>query len=321
MAVFNRDLEPSSDRGHLLTEQANPRSQDLDQLSTTDLVDLFIEEDRGPQDAVLNASPSLSAAVDAVAERLRSGGRLYYLGAGTSGRLGVLDAAECPPTFCSDPEMVQGVLAGGAPALLRSSEGLEDLETAGRDDLDARGFCSKDCLVGIAAGGTTPYVKGGLAYAKAIGALAIAMACVPTEQAPLPCDIDIRLLTGPELLTGSTRLKAGTATKMALNILSTAVMVRLGKVYGNRMVDVSASNSKLVDRSLRILRDLASVDRKRGLQLLENTGGSVKLALLMAAADLDVKQAKDLLYQHDQQLRPALASLGVTLQSGLQAPQ
>jgi N-acetylmuramic acid 6-phosphate etherase len=259
--------------------------------------------------------------VDAVAERLRSGGRLYYLGAGTSGRLGVLDAAECPPTFCSDPEMVQGVLAGGAPALLRSSEGLEDLETAGRDDLDARGFCSKDCLVGIAAGGTTPYVKGGLAYAKAIGALAIAMACVPTEQAPLPCDIDIRLLTGPELLTGSTRLKAGTATKMALNILSTAVMVRLGKVYGNRMVDVSASNSKLVDRSLRILRDLASVDRKRGLQLLENTGGSVKLALLMAAADLDVKQAKDLLYQHDQQLRPALASLGVTLQSGLQAPQ
>ena len=321
MAVFNRDLEPSSDRGHLLTEQANPRSQDLDQLSTTDLVDLFIEEDRRPQDAVLNASPSLSAAVDAVAERLRCGGRLYYLGAGTSGRLGVLDAAECPPTFCSDPEMVQGVLAGGAPALLRSSEGLEDLETAGRDDLDARGFCSKDCLVGIAAGGTTPYVKGGLAYAKAIGALAIAMACVPTEQAPLPCDIDIRLLTGPELLTGSTRLKAGTATKMALNILSTAVMVRLGKVYGNRMVDVSASNSKLVDRSLRILRDLASVDRKRGLQLLENTGGSVKLALLMAAADLDVKQAKDLLYQHDQQLRPALASLGVTLQSGLQAPQ
>ena len=321
MAVFNRDLEPSSDRGHLLTEQANPRSQDLDQLSTTDLVDLFIEEDRRPQDAVFNASTSLSAAVDAVAERLRSGGRLYYLGAGTSGRLGVLDAAECPPTFCSDPEMVQGVLAGGAPALLRSSEGLEDLETAGRDDLDARGFCAQDCLVGIAAGGTTPYVKGGLAYAKAIGALAIAMACVPTEQAPLPCDIDIRLLTGPELLTGSTRLKAGTATKMALNILSTAVMVRLGKVYGNRMVDVSASNSKLVDRSLRILRDLAGVDRQRGLRLLETSGGSVKLALLMAAADLDVKQAKDLLDQHDQQLRPALESRGVTLQSGLQDPQ
>ena len=321
MAAFNRELEPSSDRGHLLTEQANPRSQDLDQLTTGDLVALFIEEDRRPQDAVRMATASLSAAVDAVAERLRSGGRLYYLGAGTSGRLGVLDAAECPPTFCSDPEMVQGVLAGGAPALLRSSEGLEDLETAGRDDLDARGFCASDCLVGIAAGGTTPYVKGGLAYAKAIGALAIAMACVPTDQAPLPCDIDIRLLTGPELLTGSTRLKAGTATKMALNILSTAVMVRLGKVYGNRMVDVSASNSKLVDRSLRILRDLAGVDRKGGLTLLEKAGGSVKLALLMAAAHLNVTQAQDVLSAHDQQLRPALASLGVTLQSGLQDPQ
>ena len=315
MAVFNRDLEPSSDRGHLLTEQANPRSQDLDQLSTTDLVDLFIEEDRRPQDAVLNASPSLSAAVDAVAERLRSGGRLYYLGAGTSGRLGVLDAAECPPTFCSDPEMVQGVLAGGAPALLRSSEGLEDLETAGRDDLDARGFCSKDCLVGIAAGGTTPYVKGGLAYAKAIGALAIAMACVPTEQAPLPCDIDIRLLTGPELLTGSTRLKAGTATKMALNILSTGVMVKLGKVYGNRMVDVAASNSKLVDRSLRILTDLIGLSREQGLPLLTEAKGSVKRALVMAAGSMDLEEAQTLLANHDGNLRQALGSIGVTLKS------
>ena len=321
MAAFNKDLEPSSDRGHLLTEQANPLSQDLDQLATNDLVELFIEEDRRPQQAVLNASSSLSAAVDAVADRLRSGGRLYYLGAGTSGRLGVLDAAECPPTFCSDPEMVQGVLAGGAPALLRSSEGLEDLETAGRDDLDARGFCASDCLVGIAAGGTTPYVRGALAYAKAIGALAIAMACVPTDQAPLPSDIDIRLITGPELLTGSTRLKAGTATKMALNILSTAVMVRLGKVYGNRMVDVSASNSKLVDRSLRILRDLAGVDRKRGLRLLDKAGGSVKLALLMAAADLNAKQAQAVLDEHALQLRPALASCGAALQCGVEAPQ
>ena len=165
-------------------------------------------------------------------------------------------------------------------ALLRSSEGLEDIEAAGRADLEERGFCAKDCLVGIAAGGTTPYVRGGLAFAKSIGALAIAMACVPTEQAPLPCDIDIRLLTGPELLTGSTRMKAGTATKLALNTLSTAVMVKLGKVYGNRMVDVAASNSKLVDRSLRILRDLAGVERERGLTLLEEAGGSVKLCLL-----------------------------------------
>jgi N-acetylmuramic acid 6-phosphate etherase len=314
MANYQKDLKPSEDRGYLLTEQANPLSKTLDQLETDALVGLFIEEDQRPQQAVAGAAPALAAAVDAIAERLRCGGRLYYLGAGTSGRLGVLDAAECPPTFCSDPEMVQGVLAGGSAALLRSSEGLEDLETAGRSDLDERSFCAKDCLVGIAAGGTTPYVRGGLAYAKAIGALAIAMACVPTDQAPLPCDIDIRLLTGPELLTGSTRLKAGTATKMALNILSTAVMVRLGKVYGNRMVDVAASNSKLVDRSLRILRDLAGVDREQGLRLLDRTDGSVKLALLMAAGELDRHEAEQLLVDHNQQLRTALAAVGKSLQ-------
>ena len=313
MAVFDPELQASSDRGHLLTEQSNQRSSRLDQLDTMQLVALFADEDRRPQQAVAEATPALAQAVDAVSERLRSGGRLFYLGAGTSGRLGVLDAAECPPTFCSDPEQVQGVLAGGSAALLRSSEGLEDIEDAGRADLEERGFCAKDCLVGIAAGGTTPYVRGGLAFAKSIGALAIAMACVPTDQAPLPCDIDIRLLTGPELLTGSTRMKAGTATKLALNTLSTAVMVKLGKVYGNRMVDVAASNSKLVDRSLRILRDLAGVKRERGLMLLEEAGGSVKLALLMAAAELSVDQASDLLQQHDQQLRGALAACGAQL--------
>ena len=313
MAVFDPDLQPSSDRGHLLTEQSNQRSSRLDQLDTLALVALFADEDRRPQQAVAEATPALAEAVDAISERLRLGGRLFYLGAGTSGRLGVLDAAECPPTFCSDPEQVQGVLAGGSAALLRSSEGLEDVEDAGRADLEERGFCAKDCLVGIAAGGTTPYVRGGLAFAKSMGALAIAMACVPTEQAPLPCDIDIRLLTGPELLTGSTRMKAGTATKLALNTLSTAVMVKLGKVFGNRMVDVAASNSKLVDRSLRILRDLAGVERGRGLMLLEDAGGSVKLALLMAAADLSVDQASDLLQKHDQQLRSALAACGAQL--------
>ncbi|MEY3768612.1 MAG: N-acetylmuramic acid 6-phosphate etherase, partial [Cyanobacteriota bacterium] len=269
-------------RGHLLTEQANPRSADLDALSTSDLVAVFVEEDRRPQEAVAAAAPALSTAIDAIAERLSCGGRLFYLGAGTSGRLGVLDAAECPPTFCSPPELVQGVLAGGAPALLRSSEGLEDLFEAGREDLELRGFQSGDALVGIAAGGTTPYVHGGLRHAQAIGALAIALACVPAEQVPMPCDIDIRLLTGPEVLTGSTRLKAGTATKMALNILSTGVMVRLGKVYGNRMVDVAVTNSKLEDRALRILADLAGVERQQGRELLSASDGSVKLALLMA---------------------------------------
>ena len=313
MAGFDPSLQPSDDRGHLLTEQSNPRSRRLDQLATTDLVNLFVDEDRRPQEAVAGASEALAAAVDAIAARLFDGGRLFYLGAGTSGRLGVLDAAECPPTFCSDPKLVQGVLAGGTPALLRSSEGLEDLEQAGREDLERHGFQQGDCLVGIAAGGTTPYVRGGLSYARSIGALAIGMACVPKDQAPLPCDIDIRLLTGPELLTGSTRLKAGTATKMALNILSTTVMVRLGKVYGNRMVDVAASNSKLVDRSLRILRDLIGVEREEGLALLGLSDGSVKLALLMKAAKLSKDQAEGLLERHDQQLRQALESCGATL--------
>ena len=304
-------MSPSSqglDRGHLLTEQANPASEALDQLPTADLVNLFCENDLETQRAVAGAAPALTAAVDAIAVRLAQGGRLFYLGAGTSGRLGVLDAAECPPTFCSPPELVQGVLAGGAAALLRSSEGLEDLFDAGPADLKERGFGAADVLVGIAAGGTTPYVLGGLSHAMAIGALAIAMACVPTEQAAMPCAIDIRLLTGPELLTGSTRLKAGTATKMALNILSTGVMVRLGKVHGNRMVDVAVTNSKLEDRALRILRDLAGVDRVRGAELLAEAQGSVKLALLMALTGLNGERGRQLLTDHGPSLRQALAA-------------
>jgi len=296
-------------RGHLLTEQANPLSTALDTLSSVELVQLFCEEDRRPQEAVAGAASALAEAVEAIAGRLRQGGRLFYLGAGTSGRLGVLDAAECPPTFCSDPELVQGVLAGGAPALLRSSEGLEDLFDAGREDLAARGFGPADALVAIAAGGTTPYVHGALEHARGIGALAIAMACVPADQVPMPCDIDIRLITGPELLTGSTRLKAGTATKMALNILSTGVMVRLGKVYGNRMVDVAVTNAKLEDRALRILEDLAAVPRSEGRSLLEQSGGSVKLALLMASRELAVEEARQHLDHCGGQLRRALTDL------------
>ena len=293
-------------RGHLLTEQANPNSQELDALDTAALVDVFVQEDLRPQQAVAQAAAALAQAIDAIAERLRHGGCLFYLGAGTSGRLGVLDAAECPPTFCSEPDLVQGVLAGGAPALLRSSEGLEDLFEAGAEDLQARGFTAQDALVGIAAGGTTPYVHGGLTYARSLGALSIAMACVPAEQVPMPCDIDIRLITGPEVLTGSTRLKAGTATKMALNILSTGVMVRLGKVYGNRMVDVAVTNSKLEDRALRILADLAGVERAQGRALLAASDGSVKLALLMARQGLSAAEARVVLGECGGDLRSAL---------------
>jgi N-acetylmuramic acid 6-phosphate etherase len=300
-------------RGHLLTELANPLSQELDQLSTDALVELFCRNDLEPQRAVQQAAPLLAQAIEAIASLLRQGGRLFYLGAGTSGRLGVLDAAECPPTFCSPPELVQGILAGGAPALLRSSEGLEDLPEQGQRDLQERGFGPRDALVGIAAGGTTPYVLGGLRHGQALGALTIAIACVPREQAPMPCDIDIRLLTGPELLTGSTRLKAGTATKMALNILSTGVMVRLGKVYGNHMVDVSVSNAKLEDRALRILADLAGVDRQRGRSLLSESQGSVKCALLMAVGGLDQGAAAEALRLHGPSLRATLEAMGLSL--------
>jgi N-acetylmuramic acid 6-phosphate etherase len=300
---------PGADRGHLLTEQANPLSERLDQLPTDQLVALFIANDLEPQRALDQAAPALTAAVDAIAARLAAGGRLFYLGAGTSGRLGVLDAAECPPTFCTPPELVQGVLAGGAPALLRSSEGLEDRLEAGRSDLEERGFGPGDCLVGIAAGGTTPYVLGGLEHARSIG-----------DQVPMPCDIDIRLLTGPELVAGSTRLKAGTATKMALNLLSTGVMVRLGKVHGNRMVDVAVTNAKLEDRALRILRDLAGVNRERGHALLQQSGGSVKLALLMAASGMELAEARAHLTRHGPRLRAALEACGAQL-PGLAQPQ
>jgi N-acetylmuramic acid 6-phosphate etherase len=306
-------LPVHGDRGHLLTEQPHPSSETLDQLGTQALVDLFLQNDLDAQRAVEAAGNTLSAAIDQVAARLNKGGRLFYLGAGTSGRLGVLDAAECPPTFCSPPELVQGVLAGGSAALLRSSEGLEDLAEAGVADLEARGFCQADCLVGIAAGGTTPYVLGGLNHAQSLGALAIAMACVPTEQAAMPCSINIRLLTGPELLAGSTRLKAGTATKMALNILSTGVMVRLGKVYGNRMVDVAVTNAKLEDRALRILRDLSGVAREPGRDLLHRAQGSVKLALLMAATGLDAAAAADKLSEFGPSLRHTLEACGASL--------
>ena len=309
-------LQVQGDRGHLLTEQPHPSSETLDQLSSQELVGLFLQNDLDAQRAVEAAGDALGVAIDQVAARLSQGGRLFYLGAGTSGRLGVLDAAECPPTFCSPPEMVQGVLAGGAAALLRSSEGLEDLPEAGVVDLEERGFSQADCLVGIAAGGTTPYVLGALGHAQAIGAVTIAMACVPEDQAPMPCDISIRLLTGPELLAGSTRLKAGTATKMALNILSTGVMVRLGKVYGNRMVDVAVTNAKLEDRALRILRDLAGVAREPGRELLHAAGGSVKLALLMAATRLNAPDAARKLLEFGPSLRQTLEACGASLTTG-----
>jgi N-acetylmuramic acid 6-phosphate etherase len=294
------------ERGHLLTEQANPNSQELDRLTALELVDLFNREDARTIEAIAIARLSLARAIELSSEALSQGGRLFYLGAGTSGRLGVLDASECPPTFCTPPEMVQGIIAGGDAALVRSSEGLEDLREDGEAAIAEREVNNLDVVVGISAGGTTPYVHGALSAAKQRGAVTISISCVPTEQVKIEADVDIRLLTGAEVLAGSTRLKAGTVTKMALNIISTGVMVRLGKVYGNRMVDVAVTNNKLHDRALRILGDLTDLSREEAQDLLESSGKKVKLALLMHWTGLDVTNAEQLLQKYQGNLRKAL---------------
>jgi len=298
--------EPLVERGHLLTEQVNPHSQNLDQLTSLELVDLFNREDAQTIAAIAQARVELATAIDRTAEALRQGGRLFYVGAGTSGRLGVLDAAECPPTFCTPPELVQGIIAGGAGALLRSSEGLEDQTEDGIQAIAHHQITHLDVVVGITAGGTTPYVHGALHAARQRGATTILIACVPITQVKAAVDIDIRLLVGPEVLTGSTRLKAGTVTKLALNTLSTGVMVRLGKVYGNRMVDVAVTNKKLHDRALRILQDLTDLNREAAGVLLEQSDRQVKLALLMYWTGLDAIAGRQLLAAHQGDLRQAV---------------
>jgi N-acetylmuramic acid 6-phosphate etherase len=294
------------ERGHLLTEQANPNSQTLDQLSTLELVDLFNQEDARTIQAIAAAREPLAQAIDRTADALRQGGRLFYIGAGTSGRLGVLDAAECPPTFCTPPTLVQGIIAGGAGALIRSSEDLEDRAADGAAAIADHQVTHLDVIVGITAGGTTPYVHGALQAARQRGATTVFMACVPAEQVTATVDVDIRLLVGPEVLAGSTRLKAGTVTKLALNIISTGAMVKLGKVYGNRMVDVAVTNQKLHDRALRILQDLTGLSREDADQLLTLSGRSVKLALLMQWTGLSRDEGTQLLEAFQGQLRNAL---------------
>ncbi|MEO0988634.1 MAG: N-acetylmuramic acid 6-phosphate etherase [Cyanobacteria bacterium J06639_14] len=296
-------------RGHLLTEQANPVSQDLDQLSPLDFVDLVNQEDQKTLMAIAGAREALATAITRTATALAKGGRLFYVGAGTSGRLGVLDASECPPTFCTPPDLVQGIIAGGTGALVRSSEGLEDIAEDGAAVIRDRQIHEHDVVVGITAGGTTPYVHGALKAAQQQGATTVFMACVPSDQVPVDYDVDIRLLVGPEILAGSTRLKAGTATKMALNILSTGVMVQLGKVYGNRMVDVSVTNTKLRDRAIRMLCDLTDLNRAAASDLLDQSGQRVKLSLLMHWGELEATAAEQLLHEHEGHLRQALNSL------------
>jgi N-acetylmuramic acid 6-phosphate etherase len=298
--------EPLS-RAHLLTEQVLADSSQLDRLDSLAMVELFCREDARIVPAILAVKATIAKAIDTIAACLKQGGRLFYVGAGTSGRLGVLDAAECPPTFCSDPEMVQGIIAGGASALVRSVEGAEDSFETGALDLQARGLTDKDVVVGISAGGTAPYVQGALSCAREVQAKTIFFACVPFEQVPERWDIEIRPLVGPEILTGSTRLKAGTATKLVLNMLSTGVMVHLGKTWGNLMVDVAVTNIKLRDRGIRILTTLTELDRTAAATLLDASGLRVKVALLMHWQDIDAVQAGALLDNCGGRLRDALA--------------
>ncbi|MDE5094104.1 MAG: N-acetylmuramic acid 6-phosphate etherase [Trichodesmium sp. St11_bin5] len=296
-------------RGHLLTEQVNPNSHNLDQLSSLELVDLFNQEDKQTLKAIASSRLQLAQAVDMTTKALSQGGKLFYVGAGTSGRLGVLDAAECPPTFCTSPELVQGIIAGGANALLRSSEDLEDSWEDGNEAIASHNITNLDVIVGITAGGTTPYVHGALEGAKQRAAKTIFITCVPVEQFSIKVDVDIRLLVGPELLSGSTRLKAGTVTKMALNILSTGVMGRLGKVYGNRMIDVAIKNSKLRDRALRIIEDLTELSRDEAEELLNKSGDSVKLALLMHWSNLKKEEGDRVLSEYQGNLRAAMKNV------------
>jgi len=304
----NLDLQ-NIDRRNIITELPNETSELIDSVTTRELVDIFVEEDKKPQEAISHASEEIASSIDKITQRLKDGGRLFYVGAGTSGRIAVLDSAECPPTFCTKPELVQAVIAGGLNAMTKSSESLEDNIYLSVEELKKRSFSSKDCLIGISAGGTTPFVLSALNYSKKIRALSIAITCVPDTQVEFTTDITIRLITGPEIISGSTRLKAGTATKMALNIISTGVMIKLGKVFGNKMIDVSINNSKLLDRAVRIMKDVINVDKDEALKLLQQSKGSVKLSCLMKLSDLSYDQANDLLERSEGNLRKALEKI------------
>jgi N-acetylmuramic acid 6-phosphate etherase len=279
-----------------LTERRNPRTAEIDLASPLEIVDLINTEDRTVPDVVATQRDAIARAIDKAEATFRNGGRLFYVGAGTSGRLGVLDASECTPTFGVDPEMVQGVIAGGTNALTRSQEGAEDRIESAVEDLSQRGVRAGDFVVGIAASGTTPYVRRALEYARSLGAATGLVACSPPPEDTLAVvDILILPLTGPEVVTGSTRMKAGTATKLVLNTITTGAMIRLGKTYGNLMVDLRATNNKLKDRSERILMEVCEVDRAEARKLLDAGGGIVKTAIVMYFLSVSREEAESAL--------------------------
>jgi N-acetylmuramic acid 6-phosphate etherase len=294
------------DRGHLLTEQRLADSMSLDAMPIEEALALMSAQDMAAAKAVSAEASHIAKAVELISAKLAAGGRLFYFGAGTSGRLGVLDATECPPTFRTDPEMIQATIAGGEGAMFRSVEGAEDDPAAGAAAVDAKKATTRDVVFGIAAGGTTPYVHGALRRGREIGCTTIFLSCVQPVPNEPPVDVVIRPLVGPEVLTGSTRLKAGTATKLVLNKISTLSMVRLGKVYENLMVDLRASNSKLWDRGARIVSTLTGLDREPAMQLLKKADGHVKRAIVMHRCKVDAATANELLAQHSGRLRGAI---------------
>ena len=297
------------DRSHIQTERANPASQALDTMSVRDAVALMNGEDARAVAAVGRQADAIAAAVELVATAFRAGGRLVYFGAGTSGRLGVLDASECPPTFCTPPEMVVGVIAGGEAALRRSVENIEDDRAGGAAQAAALNIGPGDVVCGIAAGGTTPFVHGALEEAHRRGAKTIFLACTQREHITQAADLFICIDVGPEVLTGSTRLKAGTATKLVLNMLTTLAMVRIGKVHGNLMVDIDAlKNAKLIDRGARIISQITGLERQAALDMLHAAGGKVKRAIVMQTRHCDAATADALLAQHAGRLRPLLGN-------------
>jgi N-acetylmuramic acid 6-phosphate etherase len=279
----------------LLTETPHPASGHIDELGTAEMLVVMNAADAEIAAAVAAEIPRIAAAVDAIAARLERGGRLRYIGAGTSGRLGVLDASECPPTFQVSPDLVRGIIAGGEPALSRATEASEDDPEAGVRDLLASGFEAGDAVVGIAASGRTPYVLGAIAAARKMGALTAGISCTPDSELSRAVEFPIEPKPGPEILTGSTRLRAGTATKMVLNMISTGVMIRLGYVYGNLMVNVQPTNKKLEDRARRIIGHATGVSEERAAELLELSGRSVQTAIVMEKKGVSRAQAEDLL--------------------------
>ncbi|MDY3360323.1 MAG: N-acetylmuramic acid 6-phosphate etherase [Clostridium celatum] len=291
------------------TEQVNENTKSIDSLSTIDMITTINNEDKKVALAVENVIPNIASVVDETYDRLKRGGRLIYIGAGTSGRLGVLDASECPPTYGVDFELVKGIMAGGKDAMFKAKEGAEDSKELAVEDLKDINLTEKDMVIGLAASGRTPYVIGGLEYAKKIKAGTGSISCVNNSEISKIADFPVEVIVGPEVVTGSTRMKSGTAQKMVLNMISTGVMIKLGKVYGNLMIDVKATNEKLVERAKGIIMKCTGCTREVAEEHMNITGADVRLSIFMILSDLDKEQSIEFLSKNDNNIRKALESI------------